>query len=217
MKIVIGCSGRKNGFLFSNDNVPINFVSNVNEFISQDRLCFHPDNLIPNKNITWRELVAQQEVRDDLLPSYKLYKTEIYNRLFQHYGDDLFIFSAGWGIVKATYKLPKYNVTFSKNNNAPIYSIRNSNDIFKDFNQLEGIDDKEKIIFFAGKDYVIPFCKLTKHLPNEKIIIFKNNDVLKNNPFVNKDNFQFINFKTKTRTNWHYEFANNIINNEIKL
>jgi hypothetical protein len=217
MKIIISCCDRKNGELFIHNGEIINFVSHINEFTPNNGMCFRPDDLIPNENITWRELVAQQAIRNDLLPAFKLYKPEIYNSLFQYYGIDLFIFSAGWGIVRADYKLPKYNVTFSNGNNIPIYAVRNATDVFYDFNQLEGINENERIIFIAGKDYVLPFCQLTDHLPNEKIIIYKNIEVVNNNPYLNNNNFQFIHYQTNRRTNWHYEFANKLINNEIEL
>ena len=217
MKIIISCCDRKNGMTFQQDGDKINFVSNVNEVSSNNELYFHPDNLIPNENITWRELIAKQENRIDLLSTYILYKPNIYKLLFQHYGNDLFIFSAGWGIVRADYKLPKYNVTFSNGKNIPFYARRKKNDVFNDFNQLEGLDLNERIIFIAGKDYVSTFCQLTNHLPNEKIIIYKSQDVLIDNPYLNKNNFQFFHYQTNTRTNWHYEFANRLMNNQIEL
>ena len=216
MKIIISCCDRKNGELFQHNGEAINFVSHANELTPNNELYFHPDDLMPNENITWRELVAQQEIRNDLLPTHELYKPEIYNSLFQHYGNNLFIFSAGWGIVRADYKLPKYNVTFSNSNNIPIYAKRNDNDTFNDFNQLEGVDENERIIFIGGKDYVLPFCQLTNHLPNQKIVVYKNHDVLNNNPYLN-NNFQFMHYQTNRRTNWHYEYANRLINNEIEL
>lgn len=216
MKIVISCCDKKNGDLFHHNGEAINFVSHANEFAPIDQLNFHPDDLVPNENFTWRELVAQQENRDDLLSSYILYKPNIYNVLYQHYGNDLFIFSAGWGIVRADYKLPKYNITFSTKNNIPPYAKRNNN-FFDDFNQLEEIDENERILFIAGKDYVFPFCELTEHLPNEKIIIYKSHDVLNNNQYLNNNNFIFRQYQTNTRTNWHYEYAKRLITNEVEL
>jgi hypothetical protein len=217
MKVIISCCDRKNGNQFTHNKKSINFISKVNEVDSNNALYVHPDDLIPNENITWRELIALQEIRDDLLPTYDLYRPEIYKSLYQHLGDDLFIFSAGWGIVRADYKLPKYNVTFSKGNNIPIYNIRNQNNIFNDFNHLENIDINELVVFIAGKEYVQPFCQLTNHLPNKKIIIYKNNAVLNNNPYLKSHNFKFVHYQTNRRTNWHYEFAERLINNEIEL
>jgi hypothetical protein len=214
MKVIISCCSKKNGNKFTHNGELINFVSQVDP---NNAFYVHPDDLIQNQNTTWRELIALQEIRNDLLPAYDLYNPEIYTLLFQHFGIDLFIFSAGWGIVRADYRLPKYDITFGKGKKNPIYAVRNPNQIFNDFNQLEGIDVNEKIVFFAGKDYVIPFCQLTDHLPNQKIIIYKNQDVLNNNPYLNNNNFQFMYYQTKKCMNWHYEFAQKLITNEIEL
>lgn len=217
MKIIISCCDRKNGEPFRHNGEEINFVSHVNEVLINNEFYFHPDDLVPNENITWRELIAQQELNNNLTTAHELYSPPIYNSLFQNYGNDLYIFSAGWGIVRADFRLPKYNITFSNNNNIPIYARRNHNDIFNDFNQLQGINENERIIFIAGSDYVLPFCELSAPLPNEKIIIYKSGLVLNNNPYLNNNNFQFIHYQTTTRTNWHYEFARRLINNEFEI
>ena len=217
MKIIISCCNKKNGESFLHNGTAINFVSRVDGLDSENELYVHPDDLIPNEENTWRDLVSQQEIRNDLLPAYQLYKHLIYDSLFQHYGDDLFIYSAGWGIVRADFKLPKYNITFSNERNIPTYAIRNHNDVFNDFNQLEAIDENETIVFIGGKDYVLPFCQLTNHLPNNKIIIYKNINVVNNNPYLNNNNYHFVRCQTNRRTNWHYECANKLINNEIEL
>jgi hypothetical protein len=217
MKIIISCCDRKNGEAFQHNGNIINFISHKNQLPNGSGLYFHPDDFIPNENTTWRELIAQQEIRKDLLPTYELYRPKIYNSLYQTFGEDLFIFSAGWGIVNAGYKLPKYNITFSRGNNIPFYAVRNYEAGFNDFNQLENIDVNDKIILIAGKDYVFPFCQLTNHLPNAKIIIYKNAEILKNNPYLNHNNFKFFHYVTNRRTNWHYEFADRLINNQIEF
>ena len=214
MKIIISCCKRKNGNPFMYNDKTINFVSHVNAGLPNNALYFHPDNLIPNENITWRNLIAQL---NDILPAYRLYRPNIYATLFERYGNDLFIFSAGWGIIRADFRLPKYDVTFSNNNNIPVYARRNNNDIFQDFNHLVGIEENESIVLIAGSNYVIPFCKLTRDLPNKKIIIYKNQNLLNNNPYLNNNNFQFIHYQTDRRTNWHYEFAQRLIDNEIEI
>jgi hypothetical protein len=217
MKIIISCSKSKNGDSFLHNGTAINFVSRVDGLGAENELYVHPDDLIPNEKNTWRDLVSQQEIRNELLPAYQLYKHSIYSSLFRHYSDDLFIFSAGWGIVKADFRLPKYNVTFSNGKNVPIYSKRNKNDLFNDFNHLEGIDENETIVLIASKDYVLPFCQQTNHLPNQKVIIYKNMGVLNHNPYANINNFRFKHYLTNERRKWHYEYANKLINNEIEL
>lgn len=217
MKIVISCCDRKNGEPFIHNGEIINFVSHVDQVVPNDGMNFHPDDLIPNENVTWRELVNQQGLNNNLQPAYELYRQPIYNSLHQYYGNELFIFSAGWGIIRADFRLPKYNITFSNNNNIPLYARRNLGDVFDDFTHLEGIEANERIVLIAGSNYVIPFCQLTENLPNEKIIIYKNQNLLNNNPYLNNNNFNFQHYQTNRRTNWHYEFAQRLINNEIEI
>lgn len=217
MKIIISCCDRKNGTAFIHNGEIINFISHVNQVSPNNEMYYHPDDLIPNETISWRELVAQQEPGSNLQSSHELYRPPIYSSLFQNFGNDMYIYSAGWGIIRADFKLPKYNVTFSNNNNIPNYAKRNRNDKFNDFNHLVDVNINEDIIFMAGNDYVIPFCELTHLLPNKKIIIYKNLAVLNNNPYLNTNNFQFVHYETNRRTNWHYEFARKLINNEIVI
>lgn len=216
MKVILSCCDRKNGTPFFHEGKEITFISHVKKNLP-DGLHVHPDDSILNNSITWRSIINEQGSRDDLIPAYELYKPDVYKLLFERYHDDLFIFSAGWGIVKASFKLPKYNITFSKNKNIPIHARRNHEDFFNDFNQLVGIDENERIILIAGSDYVLPFCHLTKGLPNKKTIIYKSQNLLNNNPYLNDHNYEFIHYQTNTRTNWHYEFAKRLINNEFLI
>ncbi len=217
MKIIISCCNRKNGERLLHNGEVIYFVSNVHQVVPNNKNYFHPDDLVPNEDITWRELISKQELYNNLQPAHELYRPPIYNSLHHHYGNNLFIFSAGWGIIRSDFRLPKYNVTYSQNNNIPNYAIRNNGDVFNDFNHLEGIALNERIILIAGSDYVLPFCQLTEDLPNEKIIIYKNQILLNNNQYLNYGNFQFQHYQTNRRTNWHYEFAQRLINNEIDI
>lgn len=217
MKIVISCCDRKNGIPFNYNGNTINFVANVNEIAQNNGNYVHPDDLIPNGIQTWRDLVLEQDNRNDLILAHNLYRPNIYNDLFQHYGENLFIFSAGWGIIRADFRLPKYNITFSKGNKIPLCARRNNDDGFNDFNQLAGINENDRILFIAGKEYVLPFCQIIENLPNEKIIVYKTASVLINNPFHNKNTFRFFNYHTNTNTNWHYEFARKLINDEINI
>jgi hypothetical protein len=215
MKIIISCSDQKNGELLVHKGLKINFVSNKDQSVANQELHFHPDDIVPNEEISWRNLINQQKKDLHLIPAYELYKRPIYSALFKYFGADLFVFSAGWGIIKADYKLPKYNVTFSCSKNIPLHARRNSEDKFNDFNHLLGIEENERIVLIAGLDYVLPFCQLTEQLPNEKIIIFKNKKIILNNPFWGNKKFNFVYYHTTRRTNWHYEVAERLIKNEI--
>jgi len=212
MKIVISCSGSKNGENLVYNNSEITFVSSPNE---ESKNHFNPDNQIPNENRTWREYVNSQE-NSDLLESYKLYKPSIYNSLYEKYSSDLYILSAGWGIISSEFKIPKYDITFSKK--AEKNSQRKKTDIFKDFNHLEKVNANEKIVFLGGADYLKLFYNLTKDLPNEKIIFYKKKNIYSDLPFLkNESLFKLIKYETKASTNWHYGCAKGLLNNTINL
>ncbi|MBN2695885.1 class I SAM-dependent methyltransferase [bacterium] len=225
MRVVITCCGQKNGeSLFYNGDY-IDFISHTNKIETNNKestkkLYFHPDDLIPNESKSWRDLIEDGNSSTlynlNILPAYQLYNHPIYNLLFQKYRDKLYIFSAGWGVVQAEYKLPKYDITFSQKDSIPEFIKRDRDDSrFKDFNQLE--NDAETTILIAGKDYVLPFCELTKDLNCVKIIVYTSDDVLQNNPYLENSDFIFYHYKTDTESNWYYEFANRLINGEFKM
>jgi hypothetical protein len=212
MIIVISCSGSKNGGNLVYKNNEITFVSSPNEESTNH---FRPDSEIPNEKRTWRDYVYSQE-NSDLLESYKLYKPKIYNSLYQKYKSNLFILSAGWGIISSEFKVPKYNITFSKK--AEKNSQRKKTDFYKDFNHLEKVNPNQKIIFLGGADYLKLFYNLTKDLPNEKIIFYKKKNIYSDLPFLkNESSFKLIKYETKASTNWHYGCAKDMLENKIIL
>lgn len=211
MKIVISCSNSKNGNKLLYKNNEISFVSSPSK---ESKNYFNPDDKIPNENRTWREYINYQD-NYELLKSFELYKPSIYNSLYEKYGNDLYILSAGWGIVNSEFKIPKYDITFSKNAEKRLQ--RNTNDNYNDFNHLEKIDPSEKIFFLGGLDYLKMFYNLTKDLPNKKIIFYKNAKIYNEFPFLNNDKLiSLFQYQTNMRTNWHYKCAKDLMNNNIK-
>ena len=151
MIIVLSCCNRKTGNLIHLGKNDIYFVSKVQlAHGEQGKLYCHPDDNMPNSKITWRELIEKQENGNKLKKAYQLYSPEIYRELYEKYKERFFIFSAGWGIIKSDYCIPKYNVTFSKSSKVPKYSYRHKNDIYKDFNHLINADCNEAILLIAG-------------------------------------------------------------------
>tara|TARA_R110002049_G_scaffold288687_2_gene471309 strand:- start:545 stop:1183 length:639 start_codon:yes stop_codon:yes gene_type:complete len=212
MIIVISCSGSKNGENLIYKNNEITFVSSPNE---ESKNHFNPDNQIPNENRTWREYVNSQE-NNNILESYKLYKNKIYSELYEKYKSNLFILSAGWGIINSEFKVPKYDITFSKR--AEKNSKRKKTDFYKDFNHIEKINHNEKIVFFGGADYLKLFYNLTKDLSNEKIIFYNKKNIYSGLPFLkNESSFKLIKYETKTRTNWHYGCAKDFLENKLVI
>ncbi|AMC11912.1 hypothetical protein Lupro_11830 [Lutibacter profundi] len=212
MIIVISCSGSKNGKNLMYRGNEIYFVSKPN---TENGNQFRPDDKIPSKQKTWREYVNSQENKD-LLESYKLYKPWIYKALYMKYNSDLYILSAGWGIINSEFRIPKYDITFSKR--ADIISQREKHDIFNDFNHLQNIDPYEKIIFLGGSDYIELFYKLTQDLSNKKIIFYKKKNIHRETSFLKSDkSYKLIKYNTKASTNWHYSCAKELINGNLSV
>jgi len=137
------------------------------------------------------------------LPAYRLYHNPIYQRLVSRFGvGKVFILSAGWGLVSAQFLLPNYDITFSPM--APPFKRRRRSDFYRDFCMLA--DDTDVIAFVGGKEYVPLFCSLTKEANVEKVIFF-NSSVTPQLPI----GYKAVRYSTTTRTNWHYECANDLI------
>ena len=217
MKIVIGCSKNKIADPFVYNGKEIEFTAYPKKATKENCDFFHPDDIITQRGISWRDLVEQlqHEENNNLVASCKIYKRKIYKDLYNKFGDNLLIFSAGWGIITAQYRIPCYDISFSSN--SPSYSKRLKTSIFQDHNHLIGTADNENIVLIAGYEYALAFCKITKNLKNKKIIFYKNRNLLKNNEFVERDDFEFIYYQTTINTNWQYDLAKRLISNSIEI
>jgi len=220
MKVVISCASSKNGDSLIHEGQKVNFVSKpslVKNAVKNDEviLYVHPDSLIPNRHLSWREMISQQNELNSFKPAYQLYKPSIYQELYNTFRQDLYIYSAGWGIIRADFRIPKYDITFKQASSED--TVRRSKDHFNDFNHLQGIPEGEQIVFLGGKDYVRPFCQLTKNLPNEKFIFYKDKMLLTAASDFLANRFKFIYYQTERRTNWHFEVASRFIKKTIQL
>ncbi len=173
--IVISCSNKKNGSNLVISGKQVSFCAKPKLAPKDGIIYVHPDDRIRTRlqKATWREWINSiQEKKDildsyNLLEAYRLYDNAVYKKLYKKYQDKLYIFSDAWGIIKASYRLPKYNVTFSSGKEK--HRMRNSNPpYFNDFNHLLNIKSDDDIKLVAGSDYIIPFCEMTKSLKNKK-------------------------------------------------
>lgn len=205
-KVVMICASMKNGeyLKYMNNDIHFKAVSIPNENT------YRPDDLIPNENITWRNYICENQSKIPL-QAYELYTRDIYRSLFKRFGNNLYILSAGWGLVRANYGLPKYDITFSRGknqeNNRRVYNTP----VYSDFNQLS-VDNKEDIVFVGTPDYLQLFFKCTEDLSNRKIIYYKK-DNLPNTHRPPNNSFLFIRYITNTRMKWYYELAMDLVKN----
>lgn len=208
IKVVMMCSNKKNGTgtLYINEQ-PITFAAQINRANFE----FMPDDLIEiNGKETWREFITKNQNKL-ILKAYELYKKEEYRFLYNSFRNNLYILSAGWGLVNSEFKLPYYDITFSQQGS--FKTKRNSNTkippIYKDYNQLIP-DENDNIIYIGSKDYLGLFCKLTYNLPNRKIIYYFGTQPkikLPNLTFVYRE---FFPRNPKNNRTWFYELAKQI-------
>jgi hypothetical protein len=108
-------------------------------------------------------------------PAYQLYENNVYGRLVDRFGlRNVYILSAGWGLIRADFLTPSYDITFSPS--ADAYKRRRKTDQCDDFCMLPG-DTKRDIVFFGGKDYQPLFCLLTHAICSKKIVFYNSASV----------------------------------------
>jgi hypothetical protein len=216
MKIIIQCAG---------DKQPIQNYTGfhqdgqcIKKFLARpgaDHLhCAHPDLECAN-GITWRETLAQYNQQNgfnnpqNLSRAYELYVPAAYSNLVAEFGvQNVYILSAGWGLIRADYLIPDYDITFSAN--AEPHQRRRNNDDYDDFNHLEG--NTEPLIFLGGISYQPLLFQLTQQLNCDIRLVYR----AANPPALPNDanaNYLIRYFDTPRRTNWHYGAANALIQN----
>ena len=112
---------------------------------------------------------------------------------------NVYILSAGWGLIRADFLTPYYDITFSPS--AEAYKRRHRAECYNDFRMLPNQTDQE-IVFFGGKDYLPLFCSLTTAVRTKRTVFYNSARIPKINGCV------LERFATAARTNWHYECAN---------
>lgn len=221
MKIIIQCAGRKkkplpkSGFRTS-DNRLIQFVANPNLAPDSEIYAYKKPEDIYNGSDTWRDEILEYNKNPisnplQLFPAYQLYADHTYRNLVEKFGiDQIYILSAGWGLIPANFLIPDYDITFSHGKNVAQQCHRKKTDYFKDFCLLP--DDGDDIIFLGGQSYLPLFCELVGKFQGRKKILYRLNSDLDLGP-------EFITEKyvTKRVTNWHYECAKMIIEGHITI
>jgi hypothetical protein len=215
MRIVIQCAATKSPKATSfrtDDGSDVLFVADPATAPLQPNVAYaRPDDSARNGR-TWRQLLWEYNTTRSnnplaLLPAYRLYHNRIYQRLVSKFGPSkVFILSAGWGLVNAEFLLPKYDITFSST--APPFKRRRKLDFYRDFAMLA--NDSDEVVFVGGKEYLPLFCRLTKEAAFQKIVFF-NSSVTPELPF----GYKPIRYVTTTRTNWHYECANDLLEERL--
>ena len=220
MIVVISCAGSKHikpfsqmGSLKKTNGSPVAFVA-----LSMAGDYAHPDDP-SGYGMSWREKLlsynrnSYEANPDNLLPAWKLYKNAIYERLVNEQGEaNVYILSAGWGLIRSDFLTPYYDITFSSK--ADKWKMRKKNDkSFRDYNSLceHSEDLNGPIVFFGGLDYVSLFCKLTDFLDCRKVVFYRS----KKRP--KAPGYELLRFNTTLRMNWHYQCANDFIAGKLPI
>jgi hypothetical protein len=174
-----------------------------------------PDDL-SDTEVSWRERLLEYNRHPhnnplDLLSAGALYANPAYCRLIGQFGaDHVYVLSAGWGLISAPFLTPNYDITFSMVKQPERYKRRITHDNYRDYMMLPTNSD-EPIVFLGGKDYVPLFCALTHSVRGRRIVFFNSSSPPE------APRCRSVRFATTTRTNWHYECANALIDGTINL
>jgi hypothetical protein len=214
MKVVIQCASRKQsgaGSFCLSDGRSVRFLARPD--LAPNDLYAHarPDDQSGERE-TWRARLMTYN-RDaktnplNLLPAYRLYAPDAYRSLVDRFGmDQVYILSAGWGLIPAGFLTPDYDITFSAA--ADPWKRRREHDRYDDFQLLP--DDGDPMLFLGGKDYVPLFSELVRGLRGPKTVFFNSA-----RPPDLPSGFRAVRFETSTRHNWHYKCARALIAGDI--
>ena len=210
MKVVISCARSKAdgaGYMQTEDGRCVLFVGNPAEVNSQrSDFCYHRPDCIADDGRTWREKLVtynkscKNENPLGLLPAYKLYKPNIYTQLVEVFGvDNVYILSAGWGLIQASFLTPNYDITFSGSG----YKRRRECDQYCDFYCLKNAIN-EDLLFFGGQGYLHLFITLTQNYNGRRIVYHSTDNMTKS------DRIKYARYP-RYFTNWQYKCAGKVM------
>ena len=164
---------------------------------------------------TWRTLLLQYNESPGnnplgLLRAFELYRNDVYRRLARHVGiENLFILSAGWGLIPASFLTPDYDITF-KPKRGQDYKRRRKSDSYRDFQMLPP-DTSRPLTFIGSKEYLPLFVSLTAHLTASKTVFYRSNATPE------LPGCRAVRYHTRRTTNWQYECAHAFIDGDLEI
>lgn len=215
MIVVIQCAAKKRddaGHLRTKDGTPVLFVADPDKAPPEAGYVYARPDDIADDGKSWRDILLGYNRQPGnnplgLLPAFELYGNAAYRRLADRVGTrNLFILSAGWGLINAAFLTPCYDITFSAQ--AEPYKRRRKTDHYRDLRMVPE-DTAEPILFFGGKDYLPLFRELTDSVRSPRTVFYNSATV----PQI-PGGFA-VRYQTTTRTNWHYECVNAFLRGEI--
>ena len=221
MIVVIQCASGKDssaGHMLAENKQPVMFVADPQKAPLDRSIIYKRPDDPAYSGLSWKDMLIAyngkyKDAASDnplgLLPARRLYRNPAYGELVSAFGtENIFILSAGWGLIPADFLTPNYDITFSAG--ADVYKRRHRRDLYEDLAMLPK-DTAKPVVFLGGKDYIPLFCLLTKDIKSERIV-FYNSRVPPDAP-----GCRLCRFLTKTRTNWHYECARELARGNIGI
>jgi hypothetical protein len=217
MIIVIQCAAGKRsdaGRWRTGSGTPIEFVARPQAAPAGASWVYaRPDDLSGDGR-SWRQLLIAYNQSSEgnplgLFPANQLYKNRAYGRLVDCFGlSNVYILSAGWGLIRSDFLTPHYDITFSAT--ADRYKRRRKTDQYHDFCMMPE-DTTDDVVFLGGKHYLPFFCTLTASIRSRKIVFYNSAE----SPLVKGCSLR--RYESTTRTNWHYECANAVMNGSVRI
>ena len=228
MRVIIQCAASKDSkagsFFWKGKRVK--FVAQPKKIPESKSFMYcRPDDLIRFEERTWRDMLVEYNNLGSnpygFLTAGNLYRHPTYRMLAQQYGlNRLYILSAGWGLVRASFLLPDYNITFAPVKPSERWKKRGKKDYYKDFNHLA--DDLKgqntsKALFLGGKGYLPLLRTLLENVPCQTIIFYRIQPGRPSSkePIHPFPSATFVPFPTASCTNWHYECAKALVAGNI--
>ena len=222
MILVIPCAATKRsvaGHLRTPDDRQVMFVANPDTAPADGRFVYaRPDDSSGDASQSWRAVLMEYNRKYNecpgenpwgLLPAWRLYAHPTYKFLKKRLGlDRLFILSAGWGLIPATFLTPKYDITFSRGRNVEPFKRRYKRDQYHDFHMLPP-DVSDPIVFVGGKNYTPLFCALTAGAQSERTVFYVGHQPAAPGCKLQRYRKRYI--------GWYYECAKELVTGKIQL
>lgn len=222
MQVVIQCAGQKNvgpssaqGHFRNSSGKRIKFLAQPQLTEAGDNfICARPDDPSDKRGLTWRQQLLKYNEKGEnpfgLLQAFKLYRCKVYRDLVEHFGiENVFILSAGWGLIRADFLTPAYDITFKSIGDRP-ETRRCKTDQYFDFQQLP-IRGKSPIVCFVTGEYR---SRIENLALNREVLFCQRLDAGKPSKSLKENERPF---KTRALTNWHYSAAQALISGELRI
>ncbi len=122
MIVVIQRASRKArnaGHLVTADGQPVTFVAHPEMAPKNGKYVYARPDEDSGNGKSWRDVLLAYNRKPSsnplaLLPAFQLYENPVYELLVQRLGvQNMYILSAGWGLIRSDFVTPDYDITFS--------------------------------------------------------------------------------------------------------